>query len=202
MSKANGKNRNTAVILFTVAGGMIGLAFASVPLYQLFCQVTGYGGTTLAATSKPEAVAADAPVVTVRFDSNVDSTLPWAFNPNQKEINVRIGEESLASYTAHNQGDRAIVGNATFNVTPHKAGQYFQKIDCFCFTEQKLEPGQTVAMPLTFFVDPEILNDKNTKDIRNIILSYTFYRAPADEELESQSDKTASKPETKPETKS
>ena len=192
MSTANRKNGKTALILFVLAGGMVGLAFASVPLYQLFCQVTGYGGTTVAATIKPtEIVTADTPVITVLFDSNVDSTLPWSFTPDQKEIKVRIGEESLATYTAKNWGNRDIIGNATFNVTPHKAGQYFQKIECFCFTEQKLVPGQEISMPVSFFVDPEILKDSSAMDVRNITLSYTFYRAPADEEMQNKSDKMA-----------
>jgi cytochrome c oxidase assembly protein subunit 11 len=192
MSTANRKNGKTALILFVLAGGMVGLAFASVPLYQLFCQVTGYGGTTVTATIKPtETVTVDAPVITVLFDSNVDSALPWSFTPDQKKIKVRIGEESLATYTAKNWGNREIIGNATFNVTPHKVGQYFQKIECFCFTEQKLVPGQEVSMPVLFFVDPEILKDSSAMDVRNITLSYTFYRAPADEEMQNKSDKTA-----------
>ena len=192
MSTANHKNSKTALILFALAGGMIGLAFASVPLYQLFCQVTGYGGTTVTATIKPtEMIVEGTPVITVLFDSNVDSALPWSFTPDQKEIRVRIGEESLATYTAKNWGDREIIGNATFNVTPHKAGQYFQKIECFCFTEQKLVPGQEISMPVSFFVDPEILKDSSAMDVRNITLSYTFYRAPADEEMKIKSNKSA-----------
>ena len=192
MSTANRKNGKTALILFVLAGGMVGLAFASVPLYQLFCQVTGYGGTIVTATIKPtETVTVDAPVITILFDSNVDSTLPWSFAPDQKKIKVRIGEESLATYTAKNWGNREIIGNATFNVTPHKVGQYFQKIECFCFTEQKLVPGQEISMPVSFFVDPQILKDSSAMDVRNITLSYTFYRAPADEEMQNKSEKTA-----------
>jgi cytochrome c oxidase assembly protein subunit 11 len=192
MSTYNRENSRMAITLLVLAGGMIGLSFASVPLYQLFCQVTGYGGTTITATTKPtKAVASNAPVITVLFDSNVDSTLPWSFTPDQNKIKVRIGEESLASYTVKNWGDREIVGNATFNVTPHKAGQYFQKIECFCFTEQKLVPGQEMSMPVSFFVDPEILEDSSAMDVRNITLSYTFFRAPADEEIQKKSDKRA-----------
>ncbi len=185
MSNTNGKNRKTAVILFAIVGGMVGVAFASVPLYQLFCQITGYGGTTTAAVGKPaDVMATDAPMITVRFDSNVDKALPWGFRPDQKEVKIRVGAESLATFTAHNNGDRAIIGNATFNVTPYKAGEYFQKIECFCFTEQKLNPDETVSMPVSFFVDPEIMNDPNTMEIRTITLSYTFYRAPADKEIQ------------------
>lgn len=194
MSNTNGKNRKTAVVLFALVGGMGGLAFASVPLYQLFCQVTGYGGTTTVASGKPAtAVAADAPMITVRFDSNVDSALPWSFKPDQKEMKIPVGAEGLATFTAHNTGARTIIGNATFNVTPYKAGQYFQKIDCFCFTEQKLIPGQTVSMPVSFLVDPEIFNDPNTMEIRTITLSYTFFRAPADKDLQASSGHKADK---------
>jgi cytochrome c oxidase assembly protein subunit 11 len=174
---------------------MVGLAFASVPLYQLFCQVTGYGGTTVTATTKPiEVVAADAPVITVLFDSNVDASLPWIFTPDQNKIKVRLGEESLATYTVKNLGNSDIIGNATFNVTPHKAGQYFQKIECFCFTEQKLVPGQEISMPVSFFVDPEILEDVSAMDVRDITLSYTFFRTPADKEIQNKSDKMVNSP--------
>jgi len=191
MSQTKGKNQKTAVVLFAVAGGMIGLAFASVPLYKLFCQVTGFGGTTSVAASAPTLQnAVDTPVMTVRFDSNVDSSLPWGFRPDQKEVKVKIGTEGLATYTATNTSNETIIGTATFNVTPYKAGEYFQKIECFCFTEQKLVPGQTVSMPVSFFVDPEILNDANALDVRTITLSYTFYRAPADKELHAKSDAT------------
>jgi cytochrome c oxidase assembly protein subunit 11 len=184
MSTANRKNGKTAVILFVVAGRMVGLAFASVLLYQLFYQAAGYGGTTVTATTKPtETVAADAPVITVRFDANVDLALPWGFSPDQKEIKVRIGEERLAFFTAKNWGGREIIGNASFNVTPYKVGQYFQKIECFCFMEQKLVPGQEVSMPVSFFVAPEMLKNSNAMYVRDITLSYTFYRAPADEEI-------------------
>jgi cytochrome c oxidase assembly protein subunit 11 len=192
MSTSNRKNVNTAVTLFALAGAMVGLSFASVPLYQLFCQVTGYGGTTVTATIKPtEAVAADAPVITVLFDSNVDTALPWSFTPDQNKIKVRLGEESLATYTVKNLGNSDIIGNATFNVTPHKAGQYFQKIECFCFTEQKLVPGQEISMPVSFFVDPEILEDSSAMDVRDITLSYTFFRAPLDQKTQNKTDKIA-----------
>jgi len=181
MSKSNTSNRKTAAVLFSIAGGMVGLAFASVPLYQLFCQVTGYGGATsraesiAAVTGKP--VATDEKrMITVRFDSNVNSALPWRFKPSQKEITLAVGSEALARYTAVNTGDETIIGTATFNVTPYKVGEYFNKVECFCFTEQKLEPGQQASLPVTFFVDPEIFDDPNTRDVRTITLSYTFYR--------------------------
>ena len=195
MSTSDQKNRKTALSLFAIAGGMIGLAFASVPLYQLFCQVTGYGGTTDTAAIKPnKELAADAPIITVLFDSNVDKDLPWSFTPDQNKVNVRIGEESLVSYTAKNLSKRPVIGNATFNVTPHKVGQYFQKIECFCFTEQKLIPGQEVSMPISFFVDPEILQDSSAMDVRNITLSYTFFRSPDDEKTQNNSDKIVNLP--------
>ncbi|MBH89137.1 MAG: cytochrome c oxidase assembly protein [Magnetovibrio sp.] len=195
MSTSDQKNVKTAVTLFAIAGGMIGLAFASVPLYQLFCQVTGYGGTTVNVATKPKKeLAVDSPIITVLFDSNVDTDLPWSFSPDQNKIRVRIGEESLASYTAKNWSDNAIIGNATFNVTPHKVGQYFQKIECFCFTEQKLTPGQEISMPISFYVDPEILQDSSAMDVRNITLSYTFFRSPDDENAQINSDKMAKVP--------
>ena len=195
MSTNDQNNTKTALTLFAIAGGMIGLAFASVPLYQLFCQVTGYGGTTVTAATKPnKKFGADTPMITVLFDSNVDTDLPWIFTPDQNKVTVRIGEESLVSYTAKNLSDRAVIGNATFNVTPHKAGQYFQKIECFCFTEQKLVPGQELSMPISFFVDPEILKDSSAMDVRNITLSYTFFRSPDDDKVQNKSDKTANVP--------
>jgi cytochrome c oxidase assembly protein subunit 11 len=179
MSKANNKNRKTAIVLFSIAGGMLGLAFASVPLYQLFCQVTGYGGTTRVAEAPEKAVVKkQGRFITVRFDANVNSALPWKFKPLQKEMVVRVGDEVLAHYTAKNIGLGAVVGNATFNVTPFKAGPYFNKVDCFCFSEQLLKPDEEVPMPVSFFVDPEIFNNPNTRDVHTITLSYTFYRAP------------------------
>ena len=165
--------------LFAVAGGMVGLAFAAVPLYQLFCQVTGYGGTPrIGASEKP--VAAGDQTITVRFDANVNSTLPWKFRPAQNEMTVRLGETVLAHFVARNVSAEPIVGTATFNVTPFKAGPYFAKVECFCFTEQSLDPGQEVVMPVSFYVDPEIHADPGTREIRTITLSYTFFRAVRD----------------------
>ena len=150
MSKPKTSNKKTAMVLFGIAGGMVGLAFASVPLYQLFCQVTGYGGST----SRVESVASvtgnpvatdEKRMITVRFDSNVNSALPWKFKPAQKEITLPIGSEALAHYTAVNTSDETVIGTATFNVTPYKAGEYFNKVECFCFTEQKLAPGEEAS---------------------------------------------------------
>lgn len=164
----------TALFLCGIILGMTGLTAASVPLYRLFCQVTGYGGTTQIAD---EALSSDVldQTIRVRFDAGVGSDLPWQFQPVEREVEVRIGEENLAFYKAVNTSDRPIVGSATFNVTPHKAGPYFAKIACFCFTEQVLQPGEAVDMPVSFFVDPAILDDANTRELPTITLSYTFF---------------------------
>jgi cytochrome c oxidase assembly protein subunit 11 len=163
----------TASALFAIIVAMVGLTAASVPLYQLFCQVTGYGGTPqIAEDVVPGAVDR---TIRVRFDASIGDELPWRFQPVQREIEIPIGEETLAFYRAVNLSDRPIVGSSTFNVTPHKAGPYFSKIDCFCFIEQVLQPGEAVDMPVSFFVDPAILDDANTKDLGTITLSYTFF---------------------------
>jgi len=170
------KNRAGATILFGIVAGMVGLSFASVPLYRMFCQVTGYAGTP-----KTENVAASSGVidhtVTVQFDANVNGDLPWQFKPTQRGIEVRLGEETLAYYTAANVSDQPVVGTATFNVAPDAAAQYFSKLDCFCFTEQRLEPGQEVSMPVLFYVDPLLLEDAEANDVSTITLSYTFFPA-------------------------
>lgn len=179
MGELKRKNRNleTAAILFGVAAGMVGLAFASVPLYQLFCRVTGYGGATQKVAFAPNERTASRKIV-VRFDANVNPKLPWSFKPDRREIVTATGVETLATYTATNTSDRALVGTATFNVTPYKAGLYFSKVQCFCFTEQKLEPGETAAMPVSFYVEPAIDEDPNARDVKTITLSYTFFKAP------------------------
>ena len=183
------RNSRTAVGLFLIVAGMGALAYASEPLYRLFCQVTGYGGTTqIADKITPVAVVVDR-VVDVRFDANVNHKLPWRFEPVQKEIRVKIGEQALAFYEATNVSDKPVVGTATFNVTPYKAATHFSKIDCFCFTEQVLRPGQTVQMPVSFFIDPEIVKDKDADDLATITLSYTFFQdqdQSAAEELAAQ----------------
>jgi cytochrome c oxidase assembly protein subunit 11 len=155
---------------------MGGLVTASVPLYRLFCQVTGFGGTTQTAEAPPAAPGER--IITVRFNADVNRALPWSFRPAQREISLRVGEQGLAYYVARNDSDVPITGNATFNVTPQKTGIYFNKVACFCFTEQRLNPGQSVEMGVSFFVDPEIVNDPNQDDVRTITLSYTFFRAP------------------------
>ncbi len=172
-----GPNRNGATVIASLAavGMMIGVVAASVPLYRLFCQVTGYGGTTAVAVAAPEVVSDR--VMTVRFDSNVNGNLPWRFAPAQDAVEVRLGEEKLIFFVAENTSDRPVTGTATFNVAPAKAGQYFAKIECFCFTEQTLAPGQRIEMPVSFYVDPRIADDRNTDEVETITLSYTFFEA-------------------------
>ena len=160
--------------------GMVGLAFASVPLYRLFCQVTGFGGTPLRAEDVPGSLQATGKLIRVRFDANTSSALPWRFQPERHVEKVAIGARRMAFYTAENLGTQPVVGTATFNVTPAKAGQYFTKIQCFCFNEQLLKPGEKVRMPVVYFVDPKILDDPHASRIEEITLSYTFF--PVDQE--------------------
>jgi cytochrome c oxidase assembly protein subunit 11 len=168
------RNRKVAgrAVLFVLF--MIGLAYASVPLYRIFCQVTGFGGTPMRADAAPGAQAALAPVG-VRFDANVNNALPWAFKPADTRVQVVPGARIVTSYTAKSLVARETTGTASFNVTPASAGQYFSKMECFCFTEQTLRGGQKVDMPVVFFVDPKIRTDPATRHIEEITLSYTFY---------------------------
>ncbi len=170
------KNGRVGVASALMAVTMLGVTFASVPLYRLFCQVTGYGGTPQIALAAPGAV--DERAFTIVFDANVGTGLPWEFRPAQRQVTVRAGEEGLAFYVAHNPTDRAIKGQAAFNVTPLTVGKYFSKVQCFCFEEQLLAPGQTIDMGVSFFVDPAILKDRNMVDLKMITLSYTFYEVP------------------------
>ena len=179
MTDSRRRNAGTAIVLAGVAAGMVGLAYAAVPLYQLFCQVTGFGGTTQTAGSAP-GVTGDR-VMTVRFNADTAGGFAWDFRPAQREVSVRIGEEALAYYRATNDTDRIIAGTATFNVTPYKAGPYFDKIDCFCFERQILTPGESKEMAVSFFIDPDILEDRNLDDVTTITLSYTFFEADSDE---------------------
>lgn len=152
----------------------MGLAsFAAVPFYNWFCRVTGYGGTTVIATKSSNKILEDK--IKVRFDGSKDAALQWDFTPMQHEIEIKIGETGLAFYEAYNPTNRAIAGQASYNVVPFSAGSYFTKIDCFCFEEQILLPGQRVQMPVTFYVDPEIVEDREAKFVKSITLSYTFY---------------------------
>jgi cytochrome c oxidase assembly protein subunit 11 len=149
------------------------MAYAAVPLYQIFCQVTGFGGTTQRADASPEKPLDQK--ITVAFDANVNSSLSWEFTPVQHSQTIRIGEQKLAFYKAKNTTSRPLTGTATFNVTPVGAGVYFSKIECFCFTEQTLQPGQSMDMPVSYFVDSDIVNDPDMKSVKTITLSYTFY---------------------------
>jgi cytochrome c oxidase assembly protein subunit 11 len=166
------RNQKVALTLGGIVIAMVGLAFASVPLYQLFCQVTGYGGTTQVAESAPKGVIARE--MTVRFDSNVDQALAWRVEPADP-VTDSIGTVETINYIATNLSDETVTGTAIFNVTPEKAGYYFNKMECFCFTEQTLAPGETVEMPVTFFVDPELDENGDLDTVREITLSYTFY---------------------------
>lgn len=155
---------------------MIGAAYAAVPLYDLFCRVTGFGGTTQVAEMAPGKVSDR--MITVRFDASLNRKLPWRFEAPDRAVEIPVGESGLAFYSAKNMTDRTITGTATYNVSPDKAGYYFSKVDCFCFTEQVLQPGQAVDMPVSFFIDPEILTDPEMDDVKTITLSYTFFEAP------------------------
>ncbi|WP_299892099.1 cytochrome c oxidase assembly protein [uncultured Ruegeria sp.] len=169
---------------------MGGLAWASVPFYDWFCRVTGFGGTTGVAEAAPEDILDR--TVTVRFDASKDKDMAWEFKPVAREMEVRIGETGLAFYEAYNPTDRPIAGQASYNVAPYSAGGYFQKIACFCFEEQVLQPGERVEMPVSFFVDPEIVEDLEAKYVHTITLSYTFYEIDLPEgyaALDAQSDK-------------
>ncbi len=173
MSDLHSRNRFTAFAAIGLVAGMVGMSYAAVPLYKLFCQVTGFGGTTQRADAAPQEVLNRD--VTVRLNADVGNGLTWKFQPLQRDVTLKVGEEALAFYRATNISDKSVVGMATFNVTPDKAGQYFNKIACFCFTEQRLEPGQSIDMPVSFFVDPRIAQDRNMDDVSDITLSYTFF---------------------------
>ena len=173
----NKTNNRLLAVVAVVAMSMVGLAYASVPLYKLFCQVTGFGGTTQIATQAPEQALLTAEPLAVRLDANVNPQLNWSFVPVEQEVSLKPGEEITAVYRATNIGAMPSTGTATFNVTPQKAGPYFMKIECFCFTEQTLKPGESVDMPVRFFLDSEIVSDINTSDIDEIVLSYTFFKA-------------------------
>ncbi len=174
MARLRTRNSTTVIALVAVLAGMGGLTYASPPLYRLFCQVTGFGGTTRVADSAPAFVADR--VITVRFNADIAGGLGWRFRPPEREVRVRVGEIALAAYRAENVSDETVVGTATFNVTPYKMGRYFSKVQCFCFDEQTLAPGESVEMPVTFFVDPKMLDDPNVGHVNTVTLSYTFFR--------------------------
>ena len=174
-------NAKTASLAGLLAVSMVGVGFAAVPLYNLFCRVTGFGGTTqrydpVAAAAEPQVLSS---TMSIRFDANVSPKLPWKFYPEHPTDTVSIGARDMAIFVAENNSPHAVTGTASFNVTPDAAGKYFTKIQCFCFTEQRLEAGQKIRMPVLFFVDPKIMDDPDARDIQEITLSYTFH--PVDE---------------------
>jgi cytochrome c oxidase assembly protein subunit 11 len=174
------RNGRVAGFLALVVVAMVGLSFAAVPLYDWFCRVTGYGGTTDVAVAAPGEVLER--TIRVRFDANTAPDLPWRFRPAVREMELRIGETGLAFFEATNLSDRPVAGTASFNVVPFAAGPHFVKIECFCFSEQVLGPGETVTMPVSFFVDPALVEDPEARSLTRITLSYTFHRTalPAD----------------------
>ncbi len=173
-------NTLVAAALGAVVVGMVGLSFASVPLYRLFCAATGYGGTPQIGGAAPAASAAR---ITVRFNANTNPNLPWQFRPDQEAVTLPLGEEQAAFYSARNLAGTAVTGVATYNVTPEKAAVYFHKTACFCFNQQTLAPGQSAQFPLSFWVDPAISQNPATRDVTTITLSYTFFRSLDDADL-------------------
>ncbi|MBK9078979.1 MAG: cytochrome c oxidase assembly protein [Hyphomicrobium sp.] len=174
-AKAAASSGNRTVVLWCLGAlaVMSGVTAASPTLYQMFCQATGYGGTTQRATSAPTEIVDR--MINVRFDANISPQLHWKFEPVQPTVDVKLGEHTLAFFRATNLSDKPLTGTAAFNVAPEAMGLYFSKIECFCFTEQTLQPGQSVEMPVTFFVDPKMLEDRDTRHLTNITLSYVFY---------------------------
>ncbi|MCU0729123.1 MAG: cytochrome c oxidase assembly protein [Sphingopyxis sp.] len=181
MSIANNGKYRTAALASLLAAAMVGLGFAAVPLYDLFCRVTGFGGTTMRVTEAEAAAinVSEGNLISVRFDSNTAPGMAWSFRPERSRETLSIGARDMMIFVAKNESNVPITGTATFNVTPSQAGPYFSKIQCFCFTEQRLEPGQEVRMPVVYFVDPRILDDPDARNIEEITLSYTFF--PVDE---------------------
>lgn len=180
------RNRTFAAWMLAIALGTMGLSYASVPLYRVFCQVTGFGGTvrTIEGEEGDGFVTAidDAKIVedrplTIRFNADVSARMPWRFSPSQSQVVVLPGETALAFYVARNESSNPVTGIATYNVTPAKVAIYFNKVQCFCFDEQRLKPGETLDMPVFFFIDPEFAQDENMADVKDIMLSYTFFRA-------------------------
>lgn len=179
----NRRNARVGLLAGLGALSMLGMGYAAVPLYQLFCQVTGFGGTTQRASADEASLAerfaasAGAKEISIRFDGNIASDMPWTFRAEQATDTVQIGVRDMAFYVAKNNSDVPITGTATFNVEPEQTGKYFNKIQCFCFTEQTLQPGEEMRMPVLYFVDPAIMQDENAKDVQQITLSYTFHKA-------------------------
>lgn len=167
------RNSRTVLALVGVVVTMGALAWAAVPFYSWFCRVTGFGGTTQVSTAAPDQILDE--VIRVRFDANTDKNMPWTFRPMQTKMDVRLGESAMAYYEAVNNSDQTITGTASYNVAPEVSGYYFDKIQCFCFTEQTLKPGERVEMPINFFVDPDLVEDRDAAWVRDITLSYTFH---------------------------
>jgi len=172
-----GRHRTVAIWCAVLVAAMVGAAYAAVPIYRLFCEATGFDGTPRIATAPSSKVIER--TATIRFDANVAPDLPWRFEPVQTTIQVKLGENALAFYRATNTSDRPIWGMATFNVFPEQVAPFFNKLECFCFKEQTLEPGQSVDLPVSFFVDPQIVHDKDAGGTTHITLSYTFYPVPS-----------------------
>ncbi|MFN3625131.1 MAG: cytochrome c oxidase assembly protein [Hyphomicrobium sp.] len=183
-TQAAPRHKTVALICSVLVLAMAGLSFAAVPLYRLYCQVTGYQGTTQRA-EKASGVVLDR-TVKVHFDANVAANLPWKFEPVQSSLDVKVGENTLAYFKATNTSDKATVGTAVFNVTPDAVGPHFNKVQCFCFTEQRLEPGQSVEMPVSFFVDPAFATDEETSALSELTLSYSFYPVAEPKKVEGQ----------------
>lgn len=177
-------NKKTLLILITVGFGMLALGMSSSKIYNTFCKITGYGGTTQQAEENLSEVIDRK--VTIKFDSNVADNLPWVFKPQQKEMEIQLGQSGLAYYTVKNNSSQPIIGVANFNVTPIKAGPFFVKTDCFCFTEQRVEPGEEIPLPVLFFVDPQLDEDKRMDEVKEITLSYTFFESDATAQLDTQ----------------
>ncbi len=193
--RRKGSKRLTLAVLTGVVAVMLGVTFYSPTLYRLYCQATGYAGTPKTENVQRSDHTSDA-MITVRFDANVNSSLPWRFEPGQRSVHIRLGEETLIHYTAVNLSDRPMTGEATFSVIPEKAAPFFSKIQCFCFSEQTLAPGQEVSMPVLFYVDPAIQDDPEARDVNTIILSYTFHRAEGSTAQQGSAGKVAAAPAT------
>ena len=169
----NARNRRAGLLVRGIVVVMIGLSFAAVPLYDLFCRMTGFGGTTMLADKAPDHIVDRD--ITVRFNTDTDGNLPWEFKSGDKYVKTKVGQQSLVTYTARNWSNQTSGGTALYNVTPPKVGKYFRKIECFCYQEQIIAAGKTVHMPVLFFIDPAFADDKDMEDVKNITLSYTFY---------------------------
>ena len=180
MNETRNTPKKTAAVLALVAALMLSLSFAAVPFYDWFCRVTGYGGTTGVAEVAPDVILDE--TIKIRFDASREAGMPWEFKAQQVEMTLRIGENGLAFYEAYNPTDKPVAGTASYNVMPDQAGLYFIKIQCFCFTEQILQPGERIVMPVSFFVDPAIMDHEEASQIKEITLSYTFHQTPLTDE--------------------